>query len=140
MQRFALLRDSVFLQVRRAKIEHVRGVVSIVGADSCREVKPQPPPIWPSRNKLAQQTWRRVFDCDPSMVTFARAVVAHASCASDNHIMYATGKEFERNPLNTFVVSLAADVDAESHSVHRLANCTVDLASICVVAAVLLII
>ena len=50
------------------------------------------------------------------------------------------GRKFERNPLETFVVSLAADVDAESHSVHRLVSCTVDLASICVIAAVLLVI
>ena len=60
--------------------------------------------------------------------------------------MDAIGKEFERNPLDTFVVSLAADAtqetlnEAESHSVHRLVNCTIDLESIGVIAVVLVVI
>ena len=56
----------------------------------------------------------RTFDGDPSMVTQARAVVARASCTSDNNFMDATGKEFERNPLDTFAVSLATDATQET--------------------------
>ena len=99
----------VFLLERRAKIKHVRGVVSIVGADSCRRF----PASTTIKKAYTQQTRTadvaKTFDCDPSMVTQARAVVAHASCMSDNNLMDAIGLEFERNPPDTFVVSLAAD-------------------------------
>ena len=51
----------------------------------------------------------KTLDCDPSMVTQARAVDAHASCTRDNILMNAIAKEFERNPPGTSVVSLAED-------------------------------
>ena len=93
-----------------------------------------------------QQTLRadvmKTFDCDPSKVTQARAVVAQASYTTDTD---AIGKEFERNPPDTFVVSLAADATQETLTLtliqfHRLVNCTIDLENIGVIAAVLLVI
>ena len=44
----------------------------------------------------------------------ARAVLAHASCTSDDNFMDAMEKEVERNPSDTFVVSLAADATQET--------------------------
>ena len=48
------------------------------------------------------------------MVTQARAVVAHATCMSDNNPVDAIGKEFERNPPDKFELSLAADAKPET--------------------------
>ena len=48
------------------------------------------------------------------MVTHARTVVAHGSCMNGDNFIDAIGKEFERNPLDTFVVPLAADETQEA--------------------------
>ena len=68
------------------------------------------------------------------------AFVAHASCTGDNIFMDVIGKEFVRNPLDTFRVFFggrrdARDVDTESHSVNRLVNCAIGLESIGINAA-----
>ena len=61
--------------------------------------QPQLPSIRLARKiKTRTADVAKTFDCDPSMVTQARAVVAHASCTSDNNLVDAIGKEFERNP------------------------------------------
>ena len=113
-----------FLLDRRAEIKQVRGVVSVVGADRCGRF-----PASVTINMVCTQQTRtadvaKTSDCVPSMVTQARAVVAHASRMSDNNFMHAIGKEFERNPLHVrgFFGGRrdARDVDAELHSVHRL--------------------
>ena len=54
-------------------------------------------------------------------------------------------KEFERNPLDTFVVSLAADATQETFTLNVISfidslNCTIDLESVGVIAVVLLVI
>ena len=59
--------------------------------------------------------------------------------------MDATGKEFERNRLDTFVVSLVADATQETFTLNVISfidslNCTIDLKSVGVIAVVLLVI
>ena len=77
------------------------------------------------------------------MVTQARAVDAHASCAYDKHVMDAIGKEFERNPLDTFVVFLAADATRETLTLLiqfiDSKKCTIDMESMGVITVVLLV-
>ena len=59
--------------------------------------------------------------------------------------MDAIGKEFERNPLDTFVDSLVADGTQETFTLSVISfidslNCTIDLESASVIAVVLLVI
>ena len=93
-------------------------MVSIVGADSCRRFPPST-----TINKAYTQQIRtadvaKTVDIDPSMVTQARAVVAHAACMSDNSVTDAIGKEFERNPPDKFVVSLSANATQETFTLN----------------------
>ena len=107
----ALLRDSAFFSDRRAKIKQVRGVVIADGYQSTTINMP-----------LTQQTRTadvaKTFDCDPPMATQARAVVAHASCMSDNSHRGGVRAESASHVRGFFVGrGDARDVDAESHSV-----------------------
>ena len=109
----ALLRESFFCWtgVRQS----CRSEVSLALWRMVRDgFQPQPPSIRLARKKTRTPDVAKTFDWDPSMVTQARAVVAHASCMSDNSLVDAIGKEFERNPLDKFVVSLAADAKPET--------------------------
>ena len=97
----ALLRDSFFLLDRRAKIKQVRGVVSIV-ADGQRRF-PASTTINTACTQKNSHT-RRGEDIR----------LRHASCMSDNNLVDAIGKEFERNPPDKFVASMPADATPET--------------------------
>ena len=114
-----------FLLDRRAKIEQVRGVVSIVGADSCRRFPAATTIKMAHTQQIRTADVAKTFDCDPSVVTQARAVVARASCT-------------QRNPPDTFVVSLAADATQETWTLNLILF--VDAESVGAVAAVLLVV
>ena len=110
----ALLRDLVFALDWRAKIKQVRRVVSTVGAYSCRRFPASTTVNMAYTRQTRPVDVAKTFDCDPSMVTQALMVLAHALCMSDNNFTDAIGKELERNPLDTFVDSLAADATQET--------------------------